>query len=149
MDALQIFLGLVKKNEDFIVQLNTRSQLYDKGIRSDKSKIDSKYSEPYKKRKANLGIPTDHITLYLSGQYHSSYKVTISNKEVDLDSNYQVKGFDLAEHLRKRYGLLIEGLTPESEETLWNKIEPEFMAIFDQQLITEFETNINKAFNDL
>jgi hypothetical protein len=117
----------VKKNELKVLELNTGSQLYNKGIGSDSKTLNPGYSKPYAARKRRMGLPSNRITLYLSGSLHSGIKITYGKGFISFGApGYTTKtGFPLPEHLKKRYGKMIFGLTGKNIKATGQMIKPE------------------------
>ena len=142
MDALDIFIQLVKENEDYIINLNTKEQLYKKGIDSTGAKIKKGYSESYKKVRIRAGLPTNRVMLYRFGNYHKSYRVIANRTDISITSFNEIqRGVNLSEKLREKYGVEIEGLTKENEDKFYNKIEPEF----EKRIALSIENELNKV----
>jgi len=109
----------IRLNENEIILLNTQSQIYDKGIRSDGQKIKPKnkpypiYSKGYESFKKRKGKYRGKVDLNLYGGYLKSYyiqylfgKFLIGAKDIIL-----TRGFNLSHHLKDFYGNNIEGFT--------------------------------------
>lgn len=121
-NAMKYCVDAAMKSEGEITYLNSRSQLYNKGIRNDESSIAPAYSAEYKKVKVRLSLPSDHITLYQRGHFHGSFTLKPNENSVEITSAYKVNGFDLFEHLKKRYGDKIMGLTDANLKYVIDKI---------------------------
>jgi len=117
----------VKKNELKVLELNTGSQLYNKGITSDGKTIKPSYSKPYAALKRRMGIPSGRVTLFLSGSLYKGFKITYGKDHISFGApGYTTsRGFQLPEHLKKRYGNLIFGLTPKNVQSTGQIIKPE------------------------
>jgi hypothetical protein len=103
-------------------------RIHSEGTREDGSKITPNYSTSYK---IKYNKP-NHVDLTLSGGYLKSYKTTIKNGIITIKGDKDVKGFDLADHLRKRYGN-IEGLTQKQwDEVVDEIILPEIIKEFNK-----------------
>lgn len=102
----------VLKNEQQILQANTEDQLFNRGIDITGRKMVPPYAKSTVKHKIRVGLPSAFVTLYEIGTLHGNFKVrTFPDMfTIGLDLVELVRGFDLASHLRERYGKF-EGLT--------------------------------------
>src|ERR1017187_5547833 len=66
-------LFLDKEFNDFIIELNTQTQLYEQGIDSTGESI-GEYSAYTKMLKKEKGQITDHVTLKDTGEFYKSFK---------------------------------------------------------------------------
>lgn len=108
---------LLPEVQDLIVALNTQGQLFDLGVNAEGiplKTIGGDYSESYKKTKARLLLPTDRVTLRLTGDYYDTFHVEVGKDFILILSNPLKNGVDLFE----RWGRDVEGLTDDSIETL-------------------------------
>ncbi len=111
---------------DLIIELNTRKQLFDKGIDSTGrllSDIGGDYSpntiegtNQYKGKKEK-GLPYDHITLFDTGDFYSSFKVYYNNGNLTISAD-TIKD---TTNLITEWGSNILGLTEESLSILREK----------------------------
>jgi len=121
VDLIDLFLKIVEQKAKELIEYQT-GQLF-KGIRSDGSKITPPYAASTKKAKARKGQPTNRVTLFDKGNYYKSFKVKPFKSYVEMTSFLEVqRGFDLAEHLRKKYGDNIEGLIEKNEEKFLKEV---------------------------
>ena len=112
------------KNRKYIIALNT-SQL-SKGRKADNKPIRPKYAKSTVKQRRRLGLPTNIVDLRVTGRYYRSYRVAAGNIDFNLTSFAETqRGFDLAQWLRKKYGIEIEGLSPQDMDKLRQKILPD------------------------
>jgi hypothetical protein len=112
----------------FIIDLNTNSQLFDQGINSEGvplKAISGSDSTPsgykpltiqIKSRNSGKGGKTSNITLYDTGDYYESHKVTVDSKGFIITANPQKTDSNLFD----RWGEEIVGLTDESLQRLIN-----------------------------
>jgi len=122
-------IGIVKRNESEILDLNRRSQLYDKGINS--LGLDLK---PYAfftiQIKQLLGQPFDRTTLNYSGSFYRGFKINVNDMTLSFDSD-DSKTNDLI----GKYGRNIFGLTTENQNKLnYEIIQPELLEYIAQYL---------------
>jgi len=122
-------IGIVKRNESEILDLNRRSQLYDKGI--DSLGLDLK---PYAfftiQIKQLLGQPFDRTTLNYSGSFYRGFKINFNDMTLSFDSD-DSKTNDLI----GKYGRNIFGLTTENQNKLnYEIIQPELLEYISQYL---------------
>lgn len=121
LDIIDLFLKVVEKKSFELIEMQT-GQLF-KGTRSDGSKIEPPYASSTIKQKKRKGQPTGRVTLFDKGNYYKSFKVKPFRSYVELTSFYEVeRGFDLAEHLRKKYGKEIEGLIKKNEDKFLSEV---------------------------
>ena len=102
------------ETKEFLLKLNTKSQLFDKGINSEGASLKSiggDYSPLTKKIKLSKGQPTNRVTLRDTGDFYNSGKVKVSGNSVTLSFDSVKGGVDLT----KRWGEKIIGLTDESK----------------------------------
>lgn len=123
-DAIAILNQVVssKESKEFLINLITQEQLFDKGINSEGIKLSS-IGGNYSPRtilgvkgqfegKLAKGLPIDRITLFDEGDFYDSFRI-----EVNLPFIFIIFD-DLKEgvHLTDRWGNDIAGLTDESKE---------------------------------
>ena len=94
---------------DYIIELNTKNQLYDKGVNSQGESIGS-YSSRTKQIKTEKGQITDHVTLLDTGAFYESFKVFLSGSDLVVSANTIKDTDDLIE----KYGKEILGLNEDS-----------------------------------
>lgn len=94
---------------DYIIELNTKNQLYDKGVNSQGERIGS-YSARTKQIKTEKGQITDHVTLLDTGAFYESFKVFLSGSDLVVSANTIKDTDDLIE----KYGKEILGLNEDS-----------------------------------
>lgn len=96
-----------------IVRLNTEDQLFENGIDSKGRFItnqltgSSTYAPFTVKKKKQAGLPYDRITLFQTGKYYGTYRVTYDAESFTIDSNGDVGDKNLFDV----YGEDILGLT--------------------------------------
>ena len=118
----------IRANEDQIIELNTRKQIYDKGIRSDGAKIKlfgknyEIYSRGYTRHKRSKGLYRGKVDLNYSGDYLASYEIQYFLNKIEIEPS--AAQADLGAILRDMYGEEIEGLTPENLEKMAKIITP-------------------------
>lgn len=108
---------------DLIIELNTRSQLYERGIDSRGRSLGDYAANTiegtkFYKGKKEKGQRFDHITLNDTGEFYESFKVTIDTGfDIIIDADTIKDTIDLLD----AYGEDILGLTEESLKTLREK----------------------------
>lgn len=125
----------ILKNEDVIVQMIARDQLYEEGIEGRGIPIMS--YQPYTagtiKRKQKKGQPYDRVTLRDTGDFHSSLHV-----EFDEEGFYVTSSDDKAKYLLARYGKTIFRLTDENlTELLRDYIRPSLKEKLKEKLLND------------
>lgn len=109
-----------KESKDFLIDLNTRKQLFDKGINSEGVKLDSiggGYSAATIEGTANFegkiskGLPIDRITLFDTGEFYDSFTVEFNLPNVTIFANDNKDGTLLT----SEWGNDIIGLTDENK----------------------------------
>ena len=90
IDELMIKLASEKSFTDFIIELNTQKQLFEKGVDA-KGRLLSDIGGDYAastiegtstfKGKKELGLPYDHITLFQTGEFYESFKVYLNGRD--------------------------------------------------------------------
>ena len=127
LDANQLLFEVWsdKEVQELIIGLNTKDQLFEKGIdATGKSlkEIGGDYSPFTKKIKSRKGQPTDRVTLKDTGVFHKSFGVipdfsgfTILSDPIKVSDGFQTNLFD-------RWGGNVEGLTTENINTKLNEV---------------------------
>jgi len=103
--VVDVVKSIVEENSNEIIELNTRKQLFDKGIGSDGQSL-GQYSNPYKRLKKALNQPSDRVTLRLEGDFYKSFEVIIDDKQFKINATDRKTKW-----LIDRYGERIFGLT--------------------------------------
>lgn len=111
--------SIVKSNESFIVNLNTKTQLYAKGEGSDGERLVPDYSAFTVQIKQLIGQPYDRVTLFYSGKFYKGFfvKYNKSNMTIEIWSKD-----DKTIPLILKYGEDIFGLNKDNQEILNEKI---------------------------
>ncbi len=124
---------LRKEVQGKIIELNTRGQLFDRGIDSTGKTLESiggSYAPStiegrpgLFKGKRELGLPFDRITLFNTGDFYQTFKIVIGN------DFFTIKADPVKEdtNLFSEWGLDVVGLTLESKEILSNFILNDFI----------------------
>lgn len=120
-----------KQFTDLIIELNTRKQLYEKGIDSLGDNIGS-YSAKTKQIKSEKGQITDHVTLFDTGEFYESFKVFFSNGNFVISAD-TIKDTD---DLIFKYGSDILGLTDESLSLLREKAKEIIIPYIRKKILT-------------
>jgi len=114
------------KTQEFIINLNTRVQLYKEGEDSTGvklSEIGGGYAPSTKKIKSRKGQPTNRVTLYDTGDFYDSFSVKPTN-----DADYIIDSDPIknGRSLFVRWGKDIEGLNEENQKKVLEYLEREF-----------------------
>lgn len=104
-------LNIVKANEPTAVDLNLSQLLA--GRDSNGEMLFPPYSEPYARYKDLLGMPSDRVTLKLSGDFHNSFFMNADKWPVFFDATDPK-----TDKLKQNYGGEIFGLDQQSLEDL-------------------------------
>lgn len=124
----RIVLELIKAIEAWVLDLNTKQQLFDEGI--DRKGFGL---EPYKpftiKIKQAKGQPTDRTTLRDTGAFHDAFFIEYLGDEFRLSSK-DPKSVDLI----LKYGSEIFGLTDENLGFLKDRLKPEIFDRFRKEI---------------
>jgi hypothetical protein len=114
------FLKVIKDKEEIVLDLNTDSQLGEKGIDSTGSSLPGPYRpftiESKRGRSGFAGI-TSHITLFQEGNFHNSFFLKAGKFPIEIDASDPKKA-----KLVKDWGKDIFGLTEESKDELVDHI---------------------------
>lgn len=131
LDLDDILLAMWKRNDtqDYIIELNTEEQLYDKGIDSKGNDL-GEYSPYTKQIKSEKGQRFDHITLKDTGEFYKSFVVKPNKKGFKITANPNKDDTDLF----REFGVDIVGLTKESVFKLLDFIEPLFKKELEKRL---------------
>ena len=133
MNRTQIQAVLVKilkqkATQKFIINLNTRVQLYQEGENSlgvKLSQVGGEYTSLTKSIKKRKGQPTNRVTLYDTGDFYGSFDVTAErNADFVIDSD-PMKG---KHNLFERWGEDVEGLNEENMQKVLDYLEAKFWA---------------------
>lgn len=98
---------------DYIIELNTKNQLYDKGIDAKGERIGS-YSAKTKAIKDANGEISAHVTLLDTGKFYESFRVFLQGSDLIISAD-TIKDTD---DLIFKYGQDILGLNEDSLEKL-------------------------------
>lgn len=98
---------------NYIIELNTKNQLYDKGIDAKGERIGS-YSPKTKAIKDANGEISDHVTLLDTGKFYESFRVYLQGSDLIISAD-TIKDTD---DLIFKYGQDILGLNEDSLEKL-------------------------------
>ena len=131
VNELLLVLSQNKEFTDLIIELNTRKQLYDKGIDSLGDNIGS-YSAKTKQIKAEKGQITDHVTLFDTGEFYKSFRIFFNGTDFVISAD-TIKDTD---DLIYKYGEEILGLTKESLSLLREKAKEIIIPYVRKKLLT-------------
>lgn len=104
--------------QEFIIELNTKNQLFERGIDSDERDL-GEYAPFTKQIKQDKGLPFDRVTLYDDGDFYESFVIIPTNKGFIIDADTTSK-YD--KDLLTEWGKEILGLTDESKAKLRRKV---------------------------
>jgi hypothetical protein len=119
-DFEKAILKVVKDNDNTAIDLNTDSQLFDKGIDSTGSLLPGPYAPMTIGIKSILGQPTDRITLRDTGDFHDGFFMDASKFPLVIDSSDSKTS-----ELKSEWGEDIFGLTDESQTEFNEQILPD------------------------
>lgn len=110
---------IVNTNEKFIINLNTKDQLYSKGENAKGKKLMPEYAPFTVQIKQLIGQPYDRVTLFYSGNFYKEFVVSFNkaNMTVSLWSED-----DKTIPLMTKYGIDIFGLNKDNQQILNEKI---------------------------
>lgn len=128
VNELLILLSQSNEFTDLIIELNTRKQLYDKGIDSTGANIGS-YSAKTKQIKSGI---TDHVTLLDTGDFYKSFRVFYQSGNFIISAD-TIKDTD---DLIFKYGEDILGLTENSLSELRDKAKEIIIPYVKKKLLT-------------
>ena len=118
-----------------IVELNTRKQLYDKGIDSMGKPLHPPYTQMTIDIKIIKNLPFDRVTLYDTGYFHSSFYVKPMPGGAEIISDpYKMNEAGQVTDLRQRYGQDIIGLTEDSKAILAGLMREKMQILLKQML---------------
>lgn len=123
-------LKIIKRNEEIALDLNTESQLFERGIGADGKKLTPSYTPFTKQIKKAKGQPTNRVTLRDEGDFHDSFFVKTNSFPVVFEAQ------DWKEQkLVEKYGIEIFGLTNKNrKEISLNYIKPELVTFLKANL---------------
>lgn len=128
INVVKTLITILDKQEtkDFITDLNTRVQLYEKGETSyglKLSKIGGGYKPSTKKIKARKGQPTNRVTLYDTGDFYDSFDVKPTN-----NANYVISSDPIKDgvSLFVRWSQDVVGLNEENQKKVIEYLRDEF-----------------------
>ena len=112
---VEIMEGVIRANEDIVMEMNSEDQLFDRGVnrRGEKIADYAPYSAFTVELKKMKGQPTSRVTLRDEGDFHFSFYI-----------DYQPDGFEIRSKdwkerdLTDKYGEEILGLTDENFEDI-------------------------------
>lgn len=133
LDLDRVANAALQGQEDFIINLNTQDQLFEKGINSDGislEEIGGEYSPVTVQIKTEKGQPVDRITLKDTGEFYDTWVVRLGSKEFEIAANPLKDETNLFDE----WGEEIVGLTDESLDKLINEILPKIQAEIKRSL---------------
>jgi len=122
---INIIMNLIlsdKTLQQFIIDLNTKEQLFKEGIKSDNTVLGSYSPYTYSYKVNKFGEFPRHITLFEKGKFYGSFRIYLKKDYFIIDADGQKDD----KNLFQVYGENILGLTEESKEKLREKIKPIF-----------------------
>lgn len=124
------FVDTLKPYDHVICDMNSQSQLYERGLDSLGVSISSyqPYTEKTIEIKQMKGQPTDRVTLRDTGEFHASFYVTFESDCFFIDAQDWK-----TEKLVNKYGYQIFGLTPENKMEIASEyLQPDLINKFKQ-----------------
>ena len=116
LDPSKLIDESLKELESYIIALNTRKQLYDKGIDSTGRPL-RPYTNFTKSIKRRKGQPVNRTTLKDTGDFYEGFKVKEYGNFLELMSTD-----NKSQKLKDKYGTDIFGLTPENTLLVADKL---------------------------
>lgn len=134
-DSYLLMLELSKDREftKLITDLNTESQLYDKGIDRDGNSL-GEYSAYTIIKKEEKGQPTDHVTLKDTGDFYHSFKVVFIDGSLVIFTNPFKTSNGITTNLFREWGVEIIGLTQENLDLIITVAQKKVINIIRKQL---------------
>ena len=118
-----ILSEIIRENEPYIIDMNTQSQLWERGINTAGVEImDYKpYSPLTIQIKMETGQPYNRVTLHDTGDFYSSFYIETHDDSFDIKaSDWKTAG------LIRKYDRRILGLTAENKNELaWEYVYPD------------------------
>lgn len=135
LDINRIVIGIlsIKSVQDFIIKLNTQSQLFEKGEDSLGVKLEDiggGYSIFTIEEKKKKGQPTDRVTLFDEGDFYDSFSVKLGPDLFEIEADTIKEGDDLQD----RWGDDILGLSDESKDVLFKIIKDEIIQVTREKI---------------
>lgn len=115
-------MDVAKKHEDTILDLNTESQLFEKGETGEGTPITPAYRPFTVRIKKQKGQPTNRVTLRDSGDFHKSFRVIFSKTQFRITADDEK-----TQKLVDKYGGQILGLSEDSLDTLAEGVKPDMI----------------------
>ena len=136
LDAGELCAELWKDEhlQSVIVDLNTKRQLFDEGIRADGSIIRPEYAPLTVDEKLDKGLPDDRVTLFDTGEYYLSHEVTPAYNGFYINADDGKGEGGQRRWLSDKYGKLIIGLTYHSKKVLGENAKPKFIELAKEKL---------------
>ena len=141
INELLILLSQNKEFTDLIIELNTRKQLFDKGIDSTGRTLESigggysantiEGTSKYLGKK-DKGLPYDRITLYDSGEFYESFRVFYQSGNFVISADTIKDSTDLI----REWGANILGLTDESLSLIRDKAKEIIIPYVRKKILT-------------
>jgi len=125
-------LNIIRENEEEILNLNRDSQLYDKGIDSNRQSIFPPYSQFTRLIKRSQGNIFNRVTLFDTGAFYDGFKIKLNG----YGNPFNIYSTDSkSSNLQDKYGSSIFGLTEQNERFLnYEIIKPELEKYIKQHL---------------
>lgn len=115
--------------KELVIDLNLKDQLFNKGIDSLGQSL-GVYAESTKKRKEKNGLPTDHITLFETGDFYDTIDIIPDNDGFWIVMDGRKGDTDLF----VRYGNDILGFTEQNFEPLKEIIREELFKLIQEEV---------------
>ena len=119
----------MSSTQKFIINLNTRVQLFRQGENSlgvKLSDVGGEYTTSTKLTKKKKGQPTNRVTLYDTGDFYDSFTVEpTASADFIIDSDPMKGSYDLF----SRWGEDVEGLNEENMQLVLDYLEAKFWAV--------------------
>jgi hypothetical protein len=130
-------IGSSKEIQEEILDLNRINQLFKKGIDSNEGDLNKMtqsgfgYSQFTIEKKRKKGQPTDRVTLFDTGEFYKSFRLTVHSTYMQISADGQKDESNLFDD----FGNDIVGLTEESISLIKSKILPDVQKYINRRLL--------------
>lgn len=129
IDFKKLLDECIEEKQGLIIGLNTRKQLYEKGIDSMGQPLEPPYTGFTKSIKRRKGQPVNRVTLKDTGAFYEGFEIGIEPNFIDIFSTD-----NKSKKLTDKYGDDIYGLTDENTAILAEQIKPVLLNKTRQQI---------------
>jgi len=101
----------VMRSEDQVINLNTKSQLSNRGIGSDGTPLTPPYRPRTIEMKKRKGQTTAFVTTRDTGEWHDNFEIIYKSNQIEFTARPTFhQGVNVTQYLQKRYGNKLFGL---------------------------------------